>query len=410
MLTSDLVRVRRRGELLEPRYVTGKVQARLADVADALIGTMRGAAGAAREVVDAQLDGVAHKPSDRIAVGGLRKLLFDRCTFGVEPGPEPADVRRIVFMVAAARRMELQAGEVFSQAAVMEAAAEELGIEEAAVRARLFADLKANERLVEFRDIDATALVQRYNVALAQAVLLRATKVMIALDQEDAGAVRQLFREARFQGLLHRVEQRADDQWYVELDGPMSLFSASQKYGLKLALFLPAVLRCSRWRLRAELLWGKRKEPRVFELGPENGLVAQQRAISGVAPEMAKFVDGFRKLESVWKVTANDEIVALPGEVVCVPDLVFSNTQTGEEVFLEAFGFWSRTAVWQRVETIARGFPGRIILAVGKHLRVSEEVLDEDAPGELYVYKKTMRPRAVLERLVRSEQSERSQR
>ena len=92
-------------------------------------------------------------------------------------------------------------------------------------------------------------------------------------------------------------------------------------------------------------------------------------------------------------------IIALPGEAVCVPDLSFTNDDTGEEVFLEAFGFWSRGAVWQRIETLARGFPSRIILAIGKHLRVSEELLDEDDAGQLYVYKQTMRPKAILERL-----------
>jgi len=91
----------------------------------------------------------------------------------------------------------------------------------------------------------------------------------------------------------------------------------------------------------------------------------------------------------------------MPGEVVCVPDLVFVNKNTGEEVFLEAFGFWSRDAVWKRVEAVRKGFPARILLAIGKQLRVSEEVLDEDAAGELYVYRATMSPRAILERLRR---------
>ena len=54
-----------------------------------------------------------------------------------------------------------------------------------------------------------------------------------------------------------------------------------------------------------------------------------------------------------------------------------------------------------RVELVREGFPARLILAVGKHLRVSEEVLDEDDAGELYVYKATMSPRAILERLER---------
>jgi predicted nuclease of restriction endonuclease-like RecB superfamily len=92
----------------------------------------------------------------------------------------------------------------------------------------------------------------------------------------------------------------------------------------------------------------------------------------------------------------------LPGEVVCVPDLLFSSRETGEQIYLEAFGFWSRAAVWQRIETIARGsMPARLILAVSKQLRVSEELLGEQEAGELYVYRTRMSPRAILDRLER---------
>ena len=40
-----------------------------------------------------------------------------------------------------------------------------------------------------------------------------------------------------------------------------------------------------------------------------------------------------------------------------------------------------------------------MLLAVPKQLRVSEEVLGDDDAGEVYVYRATMSPRAVLERL-----------
>jgi predicted nuclease of restriction endonuclease-like RecB superfamily len=253
---------------------------------------------------------------------------------------------------------------------------------------------------VSFREISPEALLDRYNVALVQGVLLRATRVTVALQGERPGHVRQLFRAARFHGLLHRVKRHGDDGWVVELDGPMSLFSSVQKYGLELAKFLPAILRCTRWRMRAEVLWGKRKERCVLELGQDAGLTPRDKRITGVAPELQSFVDAFGKLETSWDVADNDEIIALPGEAVCVPDLVFTNRDTGEEVFLEAFGFWSRQAVWQRIETLQRSdFEGRIILAVGKHLRVSEELLDDDDAGQIYVYKTKMRPKQILERL-----------
>ena len=62
-------------------------------------------------------------------------------------------------------------------------------------------------------------------------------------------------------------------------------------------------------------------------------------------------------------------------------------------------GYWSRAAVWKRVELVQAGLAERILFAVSSRLRVSEEVLGDDLPGALYVYKQTMSARAVAERL-----------
>lgn len=400
MLTSDQLRVRRSGSQLAPRFLQGKVRKRLLPVAEALVAAVEAGKGERREEVDARLGAIEHGPQDRIVVNGLTKLLMDRCEFAVPEGPDPAELREALFRHAAKRRADLAPTEPFDRAAVLREIADQLTLDPAEIESRLFVDLRANEVLLAFRAITPEALLDRYDVALVQAVLLRATKVSVALQGEKPGHVRQLFRAARFHGLLHRVERHGDDSWLIELDGPMSLFTAASKYGLELAKFLPAVLRCTRWRLRAEVLWGKKKDRCVLELGHDAGLVPRDRRITGVAPELADFVRGFEKLGSVWDIAENDEIIALPGEAVCVPDLVFTNRETGEEVFLEAFGFWSRQAVWQRIETLQRSdFDGRIILAVGKRLRVSEELLEDDAAGQIYVYKTKMRPKQILERL-----------
>ena len=84
---------------------------------------------------------------------------------------------------------------------------------------------------------------------------------------------------------------------------------------------------------------------------------------------------------------------------VCVPDLVFTHPDHKRRVYLEVMGYWSRDAVWKRVELVQSGLPHAVIFAVSSRLRVSEEVLDDDLPGQLYVYKGVIRARAILERL-----------
>ena len=402
MLTTDLLRVRRQKDVLLPRYLTRAELGRVRSVAQQLIETLIQAQGESRESVEEQLAAVPVQGSDGAIAAGLRKLLMDRCELAPLEGADPLLVRNAVFLLAAKRRAALEPREAFDRDAVLAAAAEQLALAPDVIATRLYADLRANEVLTEFAPLEVDALLQRYDVALAQGVLLRATRVVVDLGGETPGRVRQLFRAARFFGLLHRVMRlNTEDgvRYRIELDGPLSLFSAVQKYGLKLAMFLPEILRCKKWQLQADVLWTKKKVPCRFLLSADDKLKPTERAVKGVAPEIAKLVAGFRKLKCSWDVAENEEIFALPGEAVCVPDLVFSNRDTGEVVYFEAFGFWSRTAVWQRIEAVGDDFPARLILAIGKQLRVSEELLDESEMGQIYVYKQTMRPRAVLEHL-----------
>lgn len=96
----------------------------------------------------------------------------------------------------------------------------------------------------------------------------------------------------------------------------------------------------------------------------------------------------------------------LPGVGLVVPDLVF--TRGRDRIYFEALGFWSREAVFRRVDLVEQGLSEKVLFAVSSRLRVSEEVLAGDAPSALYVYKGTMNARAVEAKLDRLGLSERS--
>jgi hypothetical protein len=89
----------------------------------------------------------------------------------------------------------------------------------------------------------------------------------------------------------------------------------------------------------------------------------------------------------------------VPGAGLCVPDLEFHNPKNGARVFLEVLGFWSREAVWRRIDLVRAGLAQPILFAVSKHLRVSEAALGDDLPSALYVYAKTMNARTVVARI-----------
>ncbi len=116
---------------------------------------------------------------------------------------------------------------------------------------------------------------------------------------------------------------------------------------------------------------------------------------------MNALLRGFRALSSPWQVRVSQAVLHLPGVGVCVPDLLFERPDSGKKVYLEVMGFWSREAVWRRVELVQQGLPDPILFAVSERLRVSEQALADDLPAALYVYKGTISPRVVAERLDR---------
>ena len=84
---------------------------------------------------------------------------------------------------------------------------------------------------------------------------------------------------------------------------------------------------------------------------------------------------------------------------LCVPDLTFVHAESGRRVHLEVLGFWSRDAVWRRVELVEQCLLERVVFAVSSRLRVSEEVLGDAEHAALYVYKGAMSAKALLRRL-----------
>jgi predicted nuclease of restriction endonuclease-like RecB superfamily len=401
LLTGDLVRARRKGSTLVPCFLDVATAARVLPLARALVSVHGSMLGSAREEVDQALASVGFGARDRVLGLGLVKLLADRSTYEVVEGVEPEALRRELFLRAARAHRALDVRDAFDREMVIAELGAERALEPAAIERGLYADLRSAEVLKSFEPITAEELLARYDVALAQAMLLRATKVTVRLEGEAPATYRRLFRAARFHGLLHVVTGSESEGYTLELDGPFSLFEAVQRYGLRLAIFLPHVLTCRSFALTADVVWGKSREALTFTLTARQGLAGPEGELPTLSPELTVFCRAFAELGSGWRVAVSERLFALPGRTVCVPDLVFRHAETGEEVYLEAFGFWSRDAVWRRIELVREGFPARLILAVGKQLRVSEEVLGEDDAGELYVYKTIMSPRAVLGRLNR---------
>jgi predicted nuclease of restriction endonuclease-like RecB superfamily len=394
MLTGKMVRARPKGNRILPLYLDVN-NPDLLGTAERLLEIFRSQQGCSRGELELDLRESFENNPAQLIVQGLAKLLEDRSEFETVSGHPPAELREAVFARAAAARKQLADGNgarsPFERDAVLKETAAALGVASEVVEHGLFADLKSEQRLMKFADTTAERILQRYNLSLAQAILLRSTGMKVQIHNEPPQRYRQLFRLTKFHQLICDAEAKPPEGYVLSLDGPMSLFSATQKYGKQLALFLPAVLQCKEFEVRADLRWGPNRVAKTFTITPEDGLVTHQPDCGVyVPPEMAMFVELFKKRVDDWDILEETAVLPL-GPWLWVPDFRLVRKADRRVVYLEILGFWRRSSVERHLSRLRLHAKERFLLALSDQLKVDDADL-EGLPGDVYRYRQMPLP------------------
>jgi predicted nuclease of restriction endonuclease-like RecB superfamily len=383
MLTGQQVRVRHARHKLVPLYLSPRDPEVLA-AAGQFVTAYREATGKSRgELAELLADLLAEGPN-QLVHQGFAKLLEDRCEYEVASEFPPEQIREAVFRLSAADR---KAGKPFDRDSTLTVAAEALKLLPEQVDVGLFADLKDEQRVLKFDDCSPEYLVRRYNVALAQALLIRSTGMDVRVTHETPARFRRLFRAVKSHKLIAAIKP-VPHGYALHLDGPLSLFSATQKYGLQLALFLPTLLHCKSFTLSATLRWGAQRKEKIFELASADGLESHTPDFGVYQPkELAVLAENFKKLVPDW--TISDDPAPVPvGDEVWVPDFQLVHKESGKVVFVEVLGYWRKVDLDRHLAKLRKHLPGEFVLAVGDATRADEGGEVESAP-EVYRFKRT---------------------
>jgi predicted nuclease of restriction endonuclease-like RecB superfamily len=370
----------------------------LLGLAEQILLAYRNGAGRTRGEIDDDLKDFIPEGPRGLLPGGLAKLCEDRCEFEVAADHPPDALREAVFAAAAtARAQAAKENRSFDRNAVMEDVAEQLSLTLTAeqIDRSLFADLKDEQRVISFDDLTAENLLHRYNVALAQAILLRCTLMEVRVYAETPARFRQLFRAVKFHRLICTIQETPGNSYKLTLDGPLSLFSSTNKYGLQLALFLPTLLHCKAFDLRANVRWGAERKEKLFQLSGLEDKLRSHTPDFGVytPPELQMFADTFATKVKGWILDTDPHPILL-ATGVWVPDFKLTHAKSGKEVFVEVFGFWRKGDIEQHYKNLSKGVPGKFVLCVSEQMRADEE--DEVTFGNgVYRYKRTPLPEEV---------------
>ncbi len=407
MLTRDLLRVRIEGRVVVPHTLALDDERQLARAAAVLeVFDVAERERWTRGALDAALDDLRGVDAGQDILRGMAKVLTDRCTFEADAPLDPVEFRQQVFREAAKQGpLSLRPGPMGLPTAesVLVSVAAALPLHPrtqqpwtpAELQDVLYGDLPTEQRLVS-RDGPQSpdALVARYNVALVQALLLRAAHLDITLDRPDPLRVRQLLRHLKFHQLMFRLH-RDGDSYQLRVDGPQSLLQQSSRYGLQLAVFFPALLLLpGPWRLTADILWGnKRVLHKTLTIRSEDGYRSHYRDQGAWHSNAEKwFSERFAQLETGWSVSPGEPL-DLGGQQVLVPDLTFR--KDGRIAHLDIVGFWRKTYLERRISET----PKHVVLAVSKRLMGDKLALPASLGAQIVPFAEIIPAKTVLQKL-----------
>jgi predicted nuclease of restriction endonuclease-like RecB superfamily len=335
-------------------------------------------------------------------VRGLSKLLEERAAWTSPTAADPYAIRTRVFELAAALpeppSEEPGLLEVPTREDILSQVAAETGIGDPT--ALMYADRQGAQILEHFEKPPPEQLVTRYNVAQVQGLLYAARELVVDLGPEaDA---RLVFHYIKLQGLIYSLEPTARG-YRLRLDGPLSIFGATRKYGLRLAKFLPGLLLTSPWRLSATIEWKDREA--FLELDSKtSGLESHYLGPRGeheAEPVREAFVRAWERAKDTggWELQTEARILSFPEKkAALVPDFTLRHAGTGERVHLEVLGFWSERDLVERAalvrEAHERGH--RVLVAASERLGTSPQTLSGAVEGGVIPFKERLAPKAVL--------------
>jgi predicted nuclease of restriction endonuclease-like RecB superfamily len=370
MLTSDLLVSRIYKGRIEPVYAS--LNEETLDIASSVIDIFKRHICKTYGELAQELEGF--EDINYRLVRGMSQILEKRCVVEEDSAIDPIAARMVVFEEAGGL---IISGEERKE--VLDRAAAKLSIEPDGLEKALWADLEENLVINDFRTIAPKALIEQYNLSLAQTLLFKATGMEIQIED----GYQPVFWAIKKLGLMYSI---VDGRIY--LDGPISLFKMTERYGTAFAKLLPSVMVSTKWNLKASIL---RKTPqgkkiyefyldhtrretfgmgRVSEIGGDNrneeeekdagneerdsgtgrredrkGLEVKNKVGFDSAVEKEFYQLDFHG----WKVR-REPTVLKSGKYAFIPD--FSLERKGTRIYVEIIGFWTPEYLRNKMQKI----------------------------------------------------------
>lgn len=357
-------------------------------------------------------------------VRGLYALLERRCIFRSRESQkymanivgntsvinlDPFHLRKYLFEESSGRGYALTD---YDRKEIINSVASKTRIPNDMIMGDMWADLEENMVLEGFRTLEPGKLILWYNLSLMQTLLFNSTKLEFYV--QGGYNWKRVLRAVKRLGLMYNLHYRQNERPQEDqkktlnqkpdrningatsrnsahvtynydynivcsIDGPLSIFKLTDRYGTSIAKLLPSIIVSRNWSLKALIVrktdtMGKKIYEFIISSEESPGLPSESDLFacnngnnkntileilpSVPSPEVSfdssveqKFALKFEQFSSGWKLIREPDPLIVSSGKGFIPDFAFE--KYGIRVYLEIVGFWTNDYLIRKIQKIA---------------------------------------------------------
>ncbi|HZA61362.1 MAG TPA: DUF790 family protein [Nitrososphaeraceae archaeon] len=317
---------------------------------------------------------------------------------------DPVNIRKELFEESSKRGFALTE---FGRREIIDTVASRINVHSNDLIDVMWSDLEENLVLEWFDAISPEQLLAWYNLSLMQTLLFNCTKLEFSVS--GGSNWKRILRDIKRLGLMYNLQYIAleeekrsihvDEIDYdnrdikfinasntdtknnpiiiCSLDGPLSIFKLTDRYGTSIAKILPSIISSDTWSLKA---WIVRKTmslgKKIYEFKISNKDTPplsrepyynkekdkERKRILYTAKESSqliyfdsgveeKFSTRFEQSATGWKLIREPDPLILSNGKALIPDFAFE--KYGTRIYLEIVGFWTKEYLEKKIQKIA---------------------------------------------------------
>ena len=436
MLPNLLLRVRTRKGTIFPLFCTGEKGE--VQLAEDLIRQFEQSIQhkEKKKSLEKRIAAVEGQYDDYKLVRGLSTLLDRRCQYRIFDNgsagdmADPFSVRKALFQESSRIALALTD---FDRDKVIDIVASKMNLSRSHIRQVMWSDLEENMILEQFSALGPNELLGWYNLSLMQTLLFNCTKLEFCVY----GGVhwKHVLRNVKRLGLMYNLqhnkvltEQVSNDNsnnnnfdvvspvtnndtdetdLMCTIDGPISLFKLTDRYGTSIAKLLPSIISSGKWSLNSWIVRKTMSGKKIYEFNISSLEVPSPLQILIIVTEITsyfdssveeKFANRFEQVASGWRLIREPDPLIVSGGRAFIPDFMIQKYD--RRIYLEIVGFWTKEYLQKKLQKLIDIDSNQnidLFIAVNEDLTCSRIIPHStNSPEKIIVYKNDTIPIKVL--------------